>query len=392
MDFKTLIGPKGLFASLIIYCITLLSTPADLFDPLIRRGVLVIFIFWGCCGIITALKRQTRQSPILAATGESVERLVKLPRWRVSAWVVLFVLSLCFLVADLGFSTDGTFDIASVKNVKVLNLRAIRPQQDHLKTPIEAERPKLPQSSAAPSPPQQEFSAPPADLQPFVHAPPPPTTPEQNQPPDSPTIYFETAGVISESHAKKFYESVLGEAISFDLQRRWLLNQFVVDDIVVTVEKWEPEKPLPIPTIANIGTNIIVVEIDKLNKPLPWEFRPKYLLNDPDNKKVLHWHSVQLVLNRTSPERFLVKVGAKQPGKYTYSMKAILKHRFGVQEHSIIKHRVCQFFKPKNLPIDTQHGLKMRRAIGEGPPPPLRWHRSESDSVPPKPRNPQAAP
>ena len=76
--------------------------------------------------------------------------------------------------------------------------------------------------------------------------------------------------------------------------------------------------------------DIIVVELAKQDcSKLPWKFGAKYLLRDPEGKVVEQWSRSRVALQDDFEQTFLVKIGAKDPGIYTYTVDVVVRSGFG---------------------------------------------------------------
>ncbi len=152
---------------------------------------------------------------------------------------------------------------------------------------------------------------------------------------------------LTEKCAADFYGLPLYEAVVFDIQKRPSCEQLIIEDVDVIVERFVSWAPVPVTLAITSNIDIICVEISKCpEKPLPWHFGAKYLLDDSVNKTVRGWRQQQFNITDGLQRRMKIKVQAKDRGIYFYRVDLLLRtnessHIFRVP--LLADQRVCKF-------------------------------------------------
>ena len=175
----------------------------------------------------------------------------------------------------------------------------------------------------------------------------------------------EQVGALTAERAASFYTSPLGEHFTFLISQGRRTEHLVIENIVVTVFEYRPLPPPVGGDDASLYQNYIaVVELHRKETDLPWEYNAKYLLDDPATQSVQPWNNVTLMLSDGLPRRFLVKVGARDPGIYTYGATIQVRSGIGgVRNITLIdkdQPRTCLYWEMS----DT--ALELAPIVGDG--------------------------
>ena len=158
----------------------------------------------------------------------------------------------------------------------------------------------------------------------------------------------ELVTTIARDNLPYLYISPLGEHFRFSVYKTEQASKVVIEDIRVKVLKYEPIPDAGAGGAAGAYNNFIaVVELEPRDSPLPWEFSPTYLLSNPSNRAVDLWRQKQIVLDDDIPLTFLVKIGAKTSGIYTYSAMLVIRDNIGTRQQIVVipdsQPRTCMF-------------------------------------------------
>jgi hypothetical protein len=136
---------------------------------------------------------------------------------------------------------------------------------------------------------------------------------------------------------------------TFELKKKNNVDEAIIEDAVLLVEKYEPFPPNYSQTLAaTISTmTVFFFELKKKDEPLPWRFRPQYIFQDG---KVLEWSPGLVSLRDNFVTPFMVKPYAVDAGIYHIRLLLTVNSRFGRDmEVPLMKQPVALGFYDKKL-------------------------------------------
>jgi hypothetical protein len=130
---------------------------------------------------------------------------------------------------------------------------------------------------------------------------------------------------MTESEAAELYASSLCDHFGFRVHKNPNVAEVFVEDIRVTVHNFIACLPTGAPSFSGGDhRDIIVVELSNPGK-VPRDFHPKFFLDDPQEKTVTPWNRKSIRLRDNLERTFLVKIGARDPGIYVYTVQMTLR-------------------------------------------------------------------
>ncbi len=161
---------------------------------------------------------------------------------------------------------------------------------------------------------------------------------------------FDVARSRNKDNADALYSQWLREHFRFSVRKTSNARRVTIADVVVTVHEFEAipkNEDFEALHMAVRNSYLAYVELENLGTELPWTFSASLLLMDPTDESVQFWDRTQIVLDDDQELAFLVKIGAKHRGIYTYTatlyVSGELTQRKPVELISHENRRTCAF-------------------------------------------------